>query len=714
MEQKIKSIGTELKVTPSNLLLSTYFGQMFTNQVSVPVQISNNRFLLEFKESLALITKEADTLSDEVMRNILAIIVATYERLNVDETVDKLIDMGIHVSKGVSAGKKRSNTTTSQAEDEREVLTAFVNKIQERITQLSVESGLSNLLIQDVLTNRRDNGDLNLNVLGEISFGKIGTMVAWTQEFYALFVRQERGDTLAQLLAKRSSGSLLRGGRALYTLFRSGSGAYVQARENYVMDELFMDMTGRKLVDVSPLMKNKIYRVTGGALPDISFADAIAGYIWSLNTLQGIASDSEEGESMSISTMVDQIITGVGERVPFLPSEAGSVDTSRLEEHYKVVYLLHLVRRFLSDNPGEFYNRVQNSVQGNRFFKAEGVEKLFNEELYILSACFEAFRDTAFYYRDLYRNNQILFTDWRELNPLKRKQLTEFMESFVLGSANAFTYGIEHPAFYKQPGHLTTHTASSLAANPLDVSVYIAPEAWASSMHYILGGEDETFLRIGSAGIISGSWWDLPASELPYGRRLLDRAHRIQPTYTFKVHLPDVLLASSVVKQMYAIYPKNSGEFAQLRETDPALWEMVRRLAQERRFFRVTDLSMAMRLPLEIAEVIWDRAGEDHEFIDLSALEGLTFVMDPNVSRYYEFRQLSNERYVAPFVANYPVFVEEVDKSYIVEPLPAITGLGDAGKAMSTGKLNVADRKIPKTGDDAADDNAGASYSDEE
>lgn len=684
MQQAVKKVGTEIKSTPSNLMLSTYFGQMYTNQVSVPVQISNSRFLLDFKESLKSITEEADILSDEMMKTTLYILVQSYDRLNVDETVNKLISMGIKVSA----------SAIPENQDERTVIANFCQRIQERITSLSVESGLSNLLIQDVLTARGDS--LNLATLGGVSFSKVEGVVDWAQEFYSLFVRQERGDQLTQMLATRSATNpILIGGRALYALFRSGTGAYVQARENYVMDELFTDMMGEKLVTTKTLLDSKMYRVTDTVLPDIQFVDAIAGYIWSLNTLQGIVSDLGDGDSLPVSSLVDQIITGIGDKVPFLPKEAGDVDKNKLEEHYKVIYLLHLTRRFMTDNPGDFRNRVVNSIQGNRFFKAEGMEKLFNEELYILSACFEAFRDTAFYYRDLYRNQQILFSDWKELNPLKRKQLTKFMEEFVLGSATSFTYGLEHPAFYKQPGHLTTHTASSLSASLLNVEVHIPKSSWSNSFHYIMGVEDETFLRIGTSGLLSGGWWDIPSTELPYGRRLLNRAHIISPQYTFKVNLPDTLLTSGVIKQMYSIYPKNAPQLQALLDTDPDVYDMIRMMAQERRFLRVTDLSLAMRLPLEIAEIIWERAGDVKEFLDLSELNGLTFFIDPDLAPYYEYRELSQERYVAPFVGKYPLLVEEIDRAFIIESLPDLPSL-EVSPAPKP-QIPVAVREIPST-----------------
>lgn len=679
MIQKIKLAGTSVKVTPRNLFLSTYFNQMYINQVSVPVQITNSRFLLEFRTSLSQIIEEANQMSDSMLKNLLATLAASYNRLDVDKTVDTLLEMNMRVSPSIIDDDDDPTGRT--------ILTKFVQATQERIARLSIESGLSNLLIQDVLTTRGDS--LNLRALDAVSLASVADMVDWAQTFYGLFVRQERGDALTQALTSKSgSQPLLLGARALYTLFRTGSGAYVQARENYVMDELFKDITGNKLVTTQEILVSKAYRVTGCNVPDLTFSDSVAGFVWSLNTLMGISSRISDEETVSVSSLVDQIITGIGEKLPFIPSEAGHVSEDRLNAHYKVVYLIHLIRRFMNDDPGDFGNRVTNAIQGNRFFKAEGMEKMFNEELYVLSACFEAFRDTAFYFRDLYRNENLLFHDWQSLHPKKRRQITAFMEEFII-SAGTFTYGVDHPAFYKQSGHLTMHTASSMASSPLGIEPYIPESSWTSAMHFVLGDAGDTFLRIGTAGLITGVWYDVEDSELPRNRRILDRATPIRPLFTFKLTLPDTLLTSQLVKMMFSVYPLS--KLDELYETDRELYQMIIKMGQLRRFDRVTDLSMAMHLPLEIAEAIWDSSpGVDKRFVDLSEVQGITFVFDPELSPYYEVKELSSERYVTPLVGKFPLLVEEIDSAYMIESLPPLTGIGDD----SIVKIRLAQRNM--------------------
>jgi len=402
----------------------------------------------------------------------------------------------------------------------------------------------------------------------------------------------------------------------------------------------------------------------------------------------GISTRVSDSETVSVSSLVDQIVTGIGEKVPFIPSEAGPVSEDRLNAHYKVVYLIHLIRRFMNDDPGDFRNRVTNAIQGNRFFKAEGMEKMFNEELYVLSACFEAFRDTAFYFRDLYRNESLLFSDWQSLHPKKRRQVTAFMEEFIL-SAGTFTYGVDHPAFYKQSGHLTMHTASSLASSPLGIEPYIPDSSWANATHFVLGDAGDTFLRLGTSGVLTGSWYDIEDSELPRNKRVIQRATPIRPFFTFKLNIADTLLTSQLVKMMFSIYPLN--KLDELYKADREIYQMVVKMGQLRRFDRVTDLSMAMHLPLEIAEAIWDQTpSEDKRFIDLSDVTGITFIFDPELSPYYEVKELSAERYVTPFVGKFPLLVEEIDAAYMIESLPPIPGIGDEAVV----KVRLAQRSL--------------------
>lgn len=694
--------GTRMMYDPRNLIISSYFGDMYKRFVPAPAAVANNIFILDFQKRLKTIISDEDNQSDEKMNQLLSMIVASYDKVDVEALASKLSEMGLRVEK------------SDKDDSDKDAVVRIVRDIQKRIAQITTESGMSNLIIKNVLTEKA--GSLNLDELGKINLNAVSGVVDLTQKFYAEFVSLEKGDTLAASLAEKfSDNPVLSGLHALYRIMHSGSGAFVQCRESYIMDELFKVTFDEPLVSKKTLLQSKAYSVTKVAMPNIKYSESLHLFMWSLTKIMGLVDDTGgDIAKINISTLVDQIVTGVGQNLPFVPVEAGKPDMENMEKHYTAMFALHAYRRMITDQPGDFRNRVMNSIKTNKFWKLESMEKAFNEHLYVLSVAFEAFRDCAFYYRDLYRNENLMFEDWKDLHFLKRRQLTSFMEEMI-GNFTDFSFGMEHPAYYKLPGHITQHTASTFSAEPIKFD-YAFPRTLKNKVQpFILGDKLETFLRIFTAGIVSGSWWDLNDGKLPRSLRVMSSATQLDPVYFFTLATSDPLLATKVVKHLYSIYPLT--RLDHLRHEYGDVFDEIISLGQVMRFRTSEELSMAMQIPIEIADLIWEERGGSDYFLDLSALQGVKIFLDPVLAPMYEVKALSADRYVSPFVGMYPLVDEEVSMSFAVQgetddPRKRDVYTKEKGKGNGNGNGKKKDDKGAGKGkDDAGDDGKGGSGS---
>lgn len=647
-----------------SVLVSCYFNDLFTGYVSVPASLSNNVFLLDFESQLKTIIDAEKEESAAKLDQIINLIVSTYDKLDPSDVVDKIMAMGIKINKEILQDKKGriKDPNASRGVTERSIMLDFVDKMQSKMTSITTESGMSNLLIKDILTDKR--APLKIDAIQEAGLSQVADVVEITQKFYAKFLNMERGDELGVYLNEfMNQNPILKTALALTKILRSGQGAYVQARESYVLDELFKQIHGTPLVTKTELIKGKFYTIDSTKFTEVSFADAVAAFMWSLSRMMGLDPSSEDVLKVSLQEMVGQVITGVGQNLPFAPTDAGVIDQKNMQDNYMLVYQLHLYRRLLKDDAGDFKNRVVNAIKTNRFWKLEEGEYMFNENLYVLSAAFESFRDTAFYFREMYKRTDLLYKNWQSnaLHPLKLKRVRDFIEDQI-SKFSTFDQASDHPAYYKMAGHITQHTVSSIVGSSLNIDYSFAKRDKFKVPPFIIGDKMEQFVRIFSAGLLSGSWWDLNDGSLPRSIRVINAAPLLTPVYSFSIPISDPLLNTSVVRYLNSIYPLRT--ISSLRLTNPDIWDDIMRRGQLMSFSSPEDLSMVMGMPLEIAEKLYERQEDGDLFIDLSAVTGMTFFFSADIYPIYEMALLSTDRYVPPFVAKFPALDEEISNSY--------------------------------------------------
>uniref|UniRef100_A0A2V0RC03 Uncharacterized protein n=1 Tax=viral metagenome TaxID=1070528 RepID=A0A2V0RC03_9ZZZZ len=677
---QIHQIGDTLRTKTGNMLHSLYFGQLFNRKVSVPVRVSTTQFLLDFRTTLQEIYEDKESMSQGLVDTILGLLIKTNQTLGTDEIIKKLEAADVIPQSIIGENGEIK-------EDGRERLSKMVTQLESKIATHTVQSGLSNIIVSDVLSYK-DNQTFDLSSLQNVGMEEVSNVVHWAQVFWNQFISQAGGDVLATDLAAKARGSeLLKGCRNMYYLFRSGTGAHVEARESYVFDKIFEAIHGEdeKLVEWDPIMKNKIYEVGKSQMPDIGFADTISAFMWSCSTIMGLSPTLENG-SESLAGMVDQQVLGIDSQKFYVPTEAGIMDPERVKKHYKLTYLLHLIKRFIADDPGQFMATVNNSIAGNRFFDAKGMEQIFNEELYCLSIAFEAFKDTAYFYRKLYKSDAVLFEDWADVPPQHKSLVIKHVEDGMFDNAKQFMKASDHPAYWTQKAHLFTQEGTDLNVGPLFAEPFISQTAWADMPWERVVSSDKSssmLRRIAGRPVLNGSWWDMSDAKLPFDRDTIAHRSLVSPKFTFQIRAAESIMSNDIVKAKYTCYPKDQMIRELSRMEDTGFTLMIKKMGEERYFTSAAELSNALRIPVNIASAIWDStplagwATEEQpgkEFWDLSALEGIMFVMKPSAAKYYEYSELessTNAFNLLPFVAEYPCVIEQHDNMFrTIDPLP--------------------------------------------
>lgn len=679
-----QNLGSTLKYSSKNIVLASYFNDFATRRIPVPVLVQGGVFLLDFEESLRDAIDAQKTISSDKFRNLLALIVKTYDKLDAIEMARILKEYGIKLPKDSKAG----------ASDE-DSIESFVSEIKTRIARQLAESGLSGALVSTFFTE--DAEKISFKEFGAINLSNIGSVVDNVQNFYSQFKQHATGDSLADTLNSMcTTNPILQATSSLLRTFYSSQGSYVQARENYVMDKMFQSAFGEPLVSKTSLLDGRFYQIDEVNFPEISYADALTVFLWSMNTSMGVDTAFDENKKgLPISDILTELVTGIGVIMPFLPEQAGKPDFGRIEEHYKRVFLMHLIRRITSDLPGDFHGRVINSIKTNKYFKLEEYEKEFMHSLRTLSMVYESYRDTAAYYRALYRNEDVVFADFDQLHHLRRRKITEFVESLIERFSTS-SQTVDHPAYYKLPTHVTMNTASTLSFTPMAPDWAVSRNSLSTIRHdRVLDVRDFTnVMRFGcfTAGLHPTSSWfsiapKLDAMGLPYP--LINEAKTLHPMYYFTTPSDDALLGSEALRAMLRAIPER--EIKRIEKINDIVADQIASKSSRFRVHDVYEFSMRLEIPTEMAEAILRKrkSSADDYWYDLSDITDVTYFMAPHVAPILEFVNMDEEgnyKFVPPFVATFPALVTSSTDTFNMFKQRALTGLEDELELMKKKK----------------------------
>lgn len=686
-------LPTVNKATVKSLLLGTYIDQMYPRFVNVPAIITHERFLLDFDASLAEIADSQKQLTKEMKKNILSILVATNDKLDVEELVKEIKKLGF---KPASTDKVKNKATGKAALDD-EVIAKFVTDLKNRMLKTTIESGLTSLIMQDVLS---DQDNLNgLKGMNDISIDQVGSVIKHVQEFFADFVSNTEPASLSKRLTDSvTSIPAVKTAGALIKLFHEGTGGYVQARESHVMNELFNAAVGHSLVDVQPILEGRAYEITDIAFRDMRFSEVLATYIWGLNASAGIETDLTSKGSFSLSDMTANIITGIGHSVPFIPKEAGSIRLGVIKDNFKTVYMMHMFRRAYMNEPGDFAGRVMNAIDLRKFFDLDGEEKMFTRNLNSLSLAYSAYLDTVAFFKSMLSQPNILFEGWRNVSDKKQTAILKFMDS-ELFSKHEFSFSMTHPAYYKQSA-LAAHAAPSpFTGSPLYMNYHTSRKSWKDTPRYVDFSDPGRTVQVAVNKVLSGSFYDLTQDQLPLPRSIMSKALPIETINYLKLPIDAAIIGAQVSNMIYSLI--SAKKMNEIAKKNPLVGDFLLKNSERELFETPEELSRSLSMPLEVARHIWNAnkgtIGGYREFYSFDHNNGVLYFCSNDLIPYFEVivHDAPITHNLPPFVIQRPAVLTREHVAYTLDKGPLLS-LGDMADPKITPDAKIAPGVVKK------------------
>lgn len=641
--------GIQRRYSQKNMLLGYYHHVLQNSLVTVPTEVVSNAFVLDFETRLKEAVVFEQNLREDAKKQILELLVSTYDKLSPQDLVPQLKALGFNVPAKVRKG---------DVVTEEDKIYEFVVDMQARIAKSISEGGLTNIMVKESLSFKTG---LNFEALKDINLSSIQTVVSKAQQFYTQFRAESKGDNLALRLAEATeSNGLLKAVKALYLTFNSPEGMNVACRESHVLESFFTQTLGQSFVTVESEIPGKCYRYSNIAINELSFAEAISGFMFCLNASMGSQSQAEGQVQMPLSKIAEQLITGVGTILPFTPSEAGTVDINNLDSHTAQIYLIHVLRRLMRDDFGEYESRIQSQIKANSYFKFDGSSAHFFNDLKVLSVSYEAFRDVAAYYRGMFNSDSLLFADSFQMHHHRRSQIRDFVEERIK-QLSSVVLGVESDRFYRTAQHVIEQRSSVLLDYPILPTVHVPDDQVARLPRYTMANDHLAFLSVATSGLISGSWSDVyEASRLGVARAVLSSASRVEPLFYVTRTLDGDILTSRAIKNKFRFFGLNSLLTIAKRRDDVS--EILMKHAQIKYLLSAEDLARQASIPLDMAEIIYH--GEKNYagyFADLGESNDIFYILEPNVFRIVDVLLAPDDALeVVPFVAKFPAILTEV------------------------------------------------------
>lgn len=653
--------GLETKYSQKHLALSLYMNEFFNTKVAVPAIVTSKAFLLDFEQTLETHVEWLKDENESMKTQLINVIARSFDRLSVEQTVDEILKLGI-------VPESKTNPKGG-AQTPKQALTVLVQKIQERMAQNAVTGGIMSLMVREILTERiTDNAFKSFR---STNVRWIADAISVNQTFFSKFKSGTSGASLVDYMNTAvGQNPLMDSTFALLKTMRSVHDATVNCRESYAIDELFKIAFGEKFMDYEDVIPTRAYKIQGCVIPEVSFAEALAAYVWSCNVQSGVKqlTDGDDDDiTFPLSELVAQIVTGIGAKPFVVPSEAGVLDTKRMRNAYVKVFCTHLFSNILRSDLGTFEGQISNSIKTNKFFDLTEYETQFYENLRCMSVIQKSFFDTADYFHMIFSDESLVFPD-DTIHPIDKRKILEYMRG-EFDENKTFLLDSEHPAYYKQMALVTNSSGQSIFRKQV-----ACPQYWFDrkilnqAPRFMMGPEGRESIVLLTTGIKQGTLFDV-IKDLPYGMGYCAQAVEATPIYYLQAGntVQQSLLSSQVVKHLYSYYPID--KLNDMSKHYPVITDYIFSSGKLLCFDSPEDMSLAMMIPLQVARTIWSRSSNDNRrtwFLDMSFVDGLYFFFDPEQFPVYEYKEFDKVKRIRPFIANYPLFESEVKASFML------------------------------------------------
>lgn len=584
-------IGRNVHPTSARVA-SFFYGPLFNDFVAVPVYIAEERFLLDFNKSVEVARSEYKKLNAQQIDTVLRLVLSVSDSTPVSELVDKLISNG-------------SFAPTASEPNVRDSVEKFVSVLVSDLRKRMALSGLTGLIVKDSLSQ----GEFlsSLSAMREVSLSAISNVSDVVNDTYARYISGEKGDPLATYVTQTIQKSpLLEMVDMMRTGLRNRSSAYTRIRKSHVINQLHKTAFTTEMCEMKEILPGKVGKLSAIDFPELGFADCLYLFHAGVSGLAGFPLNDSQ-KDVSIYSLANTLATGVGDIVPFLPSQVGKANVATAQKAFQRVLFYHLIDRLLTDAPGEFYARMSASISVNKFFQIDNLKHLLDGGLYTVSVTFEALKDTIAFFREYAKRTDVLFSDMRVLNTHQREKICDFFFNTIYGRVSSVNFSLTHPSYYRQASHFINARASSFLMTDPSYSLeydektisslkgYLSPDGVLSSVYFGRHFQD-------------GSLYDVPVTSHPYPIPVINRRHIVDPIRIMRVAYSDPILSLDSVKAARSVIRLD--EFFKLLSShvSPMMIDYLNHQGRIVIFSSARELSNRIGVPKEVAETIWSAA----------------------------------------------------------------------------------------------------------
>jgi hypothetical protein len=630
---KTLSKGKRL-VSPRAYFISNYLNTLLLQDVAVPVSLSSNIFMFDFQTELEK-SDELKSISREQISRIIAVMGRATSAVDKEWLKQALIEGGFAESQGSELNK-------------------VIDKLREAIIVSVGRSGISGLLIKDVLSGAVEEGELETLQLP--SYPAIASGLGLIQDMYAQFALSNSVEVIGSFITESLFQNELIGmARKLHSIFHESASSSVPLKLSYVVDSIMTKIHGSPMVSKRSVLDAYHYEITDVAFLDgFTYSDAVATSILGLRTLMGVSVNIDPDETgkdgkvgvkfgersktamvQSMSSIVAQMVTGVGSNAPTIP-ETLNFDFDRCQKAFQLVYTSRLIERIVTGDFGTLSGRIRNVMDSRKYERNESYDSIIKKALDVSSAVFEAFLDTSAFFRSLAKNDEIYFED---VIPKYRKKYNEFIWDFF-GQFKTFSLPITHARFLYEPALIVNHSYEVIATLP---SSLLDSQTLKNGKKVIQSIQDFSTYEFFKTQVLHGSVVD---SQIEGDLRVLQVANLVSPTHYLSMPLPDVM-KSDVFKFTFSFM-----RLEDLLKKSP----IVEHFLDQTNLVLISspeDMARLFNLPFKAARQMFKKP---EVYVDLSAIRTSIYTWENELGPIFEavFPADDESVHVMPFVAYSP------------------------------------------------------------
>jgi len=554
---------------------------------------------------------------------------------------------------------------------------ALKAEIEKEVSQSILKGSISTIFIKDALSAKSH----ELSASSKPTIDDIFESIGHCQTLYSMLTLSEPAAAIGAFWNNNQkdnkAGALV---QELHRVFMKTSGPSTRARLSYVVDNVMGLVQGSKFINIEPTLPGVAYKVEDiGMFKDLGFGDFLAGHLLTTRMIQGIA-PSFKGATMPLDKVVDNLVLGVGEILPFIPQGYIKVNEKQVTSLIEELWLYFVTLRCSTNDPGNMLGRYTNIMDTRKYKRDDNYDQPIQESIAMSSIVMESFLDTAALMKLMLESSDVYFPD---VHPIVQAKLKEFYVA-SLKKQSETKLDFTHPRSLYEPAYLINHTIELKSVEP---SFSYSDDAISRTKPILTDPETFSVTEYLRSPIKSGHYTTLGDIAK---MRLFHFVPEAAPTYFMSLPNPSFIKEYSefekllTIKRIDDLFLKTDiGEF----------------LLDKSKVIRVSGVQDAINLfnvtPDMAKRIMKDGPGL---FVQLGTLTESYFFWDFELAPIYEVAGGTESVHVQPFVAGWPAIAgdqlsgPEVDTIEIVNAkgtIEKIKTLEGKNKDLENAKLEL-------------------------